>query len=154
MDEPHASQMTPRIGAETGDLSAALLKFLNEYSVERIGHHVPIPLQFAARDDAGNLLGGVTGRVLHGVLSVHLLALAPTVRRAGLGTQLLQALENAAHERGATVSRVDTLEFEAPEFYQKQGYEIFGIIGDQIGRRQFFLSKKLGEHKQKTQSSA
>ncbi len=141
--------MTSRIEPDSGDLSAALLQLLNEYSLEMMGDHAPVCLQFAARDDAGNLLGGVTGRVLHGVLSVHLLALAPASRGAGLGAQLLKALEDAARAQGATVARVDTLEFEAPDFYQKQGYEIFGIIGEQNGRRQFFLSKKLahaGEH--------
>lgn len=135
--------MTPRIEPASGDLSGVLLQFLNEYALEHIGHHAPLALQFAARDEAGNLLGGVTGRVLHGVLSVYLLALSPAARRAGLGALLLQTLENAAREQGATVARVDTLEFEAPDFYRKQGYEIFGIIGDQAGRRQFFLSKRL-----------
>jgi GNAT superfamily N-acetyltransferase len=135
--------MTSRIEAESSELSEALLQLLNEYSLEKIGGHAAVTLQFAARDDAGNLLGGVTGRVLHGVLSVHLLALVPTARRAGLGAQLLKTLEEAARAQGATVARVDTLEFEAPDFYQKQGYEVFGILGEQSGRRQFFLSKKL-----------
>ena len=143
MTESRSSRVTPRIETATEDLSNALLQFLNEYSLERIGHHAPVSLQFAAHDNAGNLLGGVTGRVLHGVLSVHLLALSPAARRTGLGTQLLQTLEDAAREQGATVARVDTLEFEAPDFYQKQGYEIFGVIGEQAGRRQFFLRKQL-----------
>jgi GNAT superfamily N-acetyltransferase len=135
--------MTSQIEPETGEISGELLHFLRDYAQETIGDNAPLDLHFAARDDAGKLLGGVTGRVSHGILAVNLLALAPDARRIGMGAQLLKTLENAAREQGATVARVDTLEFEAPDFYQKQGYEIFGIIGDHVGRRQFFLSKKL-----------
>jgi GNAT superfamily N-acetyltransferase len=135
--------MSPQICLENNDLSTALMGFLNQYADEHIGPQSASSFQFAARDDVGNLLGGVTGRLAHGVLSVQLLALAPGARRAGLGAQLLKTLETAAIDQGATVARVDTLEFEAPDFYQKQGYKIFGIIGDLVGRRQYFLSKSL-----------
>ncbi len=132
-----------QIKPETGELSRDLMEFLNHYARETIGETAAEDFQFAARDDDGNLLGGVTGRVSHGVLSVQLLAISPRARRAGLGARLLQTLENAAREQGATVARLDTLEFEAPDFYQKMGYQIFGVIGDQIGRRTVFLSKSL-----------
>lgn len=135
--------MTPHITLEENDISGELWGVLVAYTRETIGENAAESLQFAARDDNGDLLGGITGSVSHGVLSVQLLAISPHARRTGLGARLLLALEDAAREQGATVSRVDTLEFEAPDFYQKQGYEIFGIVGDQIGRRTLFLSKSL-----------
>ena len=135
--------MTPQIALETNDISGELSEFLVAHTRETIGENAIESFQFSARDDNGDLLGGITGGVSHGVLSVQLLALAARARRLGLGSRLLKTLEDAAREKGATVSRVDTLEFEAPDFYQKQGYEIFGIVGDQIGRRTVFLSKSL-----------
>lgn len=113
--------MNDDIWPETGELARELMNFLNHYARETIGETASVALQFAARDGDGNLLGGVTGHVAHGVLSVQLLAISPGARRIGLGARLLATLENAAREKGATVSRVDTLEFEAPDFYQKMG---------------------------------
>jgi hypothetical protein len=38
---------------------------------------------------------------------------------------------------------VDTIEFQAPDFYQKLGDEVFGVLPDHPrGRRWFFLHKR------------
>ena len=54
----------------------------------------------------------------------------------------MQQLENAAREQGAVEAWVDTLEWEAPEFYRKQGYEIMGAVGE-TGHRKYFGRKSL-----------
>ena len=45
-----------------------------------------------------------------------------------LGKELVHSLEVAAAERGCRQITLDTYSFQAPEFYHKLGYEVFGVI--------------------------
>lgn len=134
-----------KIQEETESIYTLVGGWLAEQNRQLLGEDAAVGLQFSARDEAGQIVGGVTGAVQHGILNVHLLALSPDHRRLGLGGQLMRALETAARQEGASEACVDTLEFEAPDFYQKQGYLVLGVVGEMVGRRKYFLSKKLGE---------
>lgn len=118
-------------------------RWIGEQTRDLLGEVPSTRLQFAARDETGDLVGGVIGTVQYGVLHVHQLSTAPTHRRQGLGARLLAALEREALEHGATCALVDTLEFEAPGFYRKQGYTVLGVVGQQRGQRKYVLSKNL-----------
>jgi ribosomal protein S18 acetylase RimI-like enzyme len=62
----------------------------------------------------------------------------------GFGRQLLALAEEEARQRGAEYAYLDTFSFQAPDFYKKQGYEIFGELPDfPPGHQRYFLSKKL-----------
>lgn len=50
-------------------------------------------------------------------------------RRSGLGGQLLQAAEAAAHERGCVQILVSSFTFQAPAFYKRHGYVEFARTG-------------------------
>lgn len=54
----------------------------------------------------------------------------------------MKQLENAARAQGAMEAWVDTLEWEAPEFYRKQGYKMMWAVGE-VGHRKYFLQKSL-----------
>lgn len=135
--------METLVSQESGDLAPQLRQWLADQAQALIGQIASHGLRFAARDGIGNVLGGITGSVAHSVLTIHLLALAPEQRRRGIGSKLMRAIEDAAIALGCTAACVDTLEFEAPLFYQKQGYTLLGIVGDIPGRRKYFLGKPL-----------
>ncbi|MEK4328555.1 GNAT family N-acetyltransferase [Paenibacillus sp. FSL R7-0312] len=90
-------------------------------------------------------VGGITGDMVWKILSVHLLAVDPAYRGNGLGGILLKELEDRARLRGCKVSELTTMSWQAPRFYQKQGYEIFGEIHDcpQEGQTKYYLKKIL-----------
>ncbi|MBP2111603.1 GNAT family N-acetyltransferase [Paenibacillus sp. FSL R7-0204] len=93
----------------------------------------------------GVFIGGVTGDMVWNILNVHLLAVDPGYRGHGLGKALLEELEHRARQRGCKVSELTTMSWQAPFFYQKQGYEIFGEIKDcpHEGQSKYYLQKNL-----------
>ncbi|MFJ8310589.1 MULTISPECIES: GNAT family N-acetyltransferase [unclassified Streptomyces] len=105
-----------------------------------------VPLHVWALDDAGELVGGLTGRTWAGWLHIDLLWVLGALRTAGLGTRLLTRAEELARaERGCGHARLETWDFQAPGFYRKRGYEVVGVVPDYPpGVTEFTLTKRLG----------
>jgi N-acetylglutamate synthase-like GNAT family acetyltransferase len=66
------------------------------------------------------------------------------LRGNGFGEELLKAVEKEAKEKGAKFAFLDTFSFQAPGFYQKFGYQVFGELPDfPPGHQRFYLTKEL-----------
>ena len=62
----------------------------------------------------------------------------------GYGRRLLQTLEQEARAQQCHLAILDTYSFQAPDFYQRLGYEVFGVIdGYPRGYQKVFLKKRL-----------
>ncbi|MER6805457.1 MULTISPECIES: GNAT family N-acetyltransferase [Streptomyces] len=98
-----------------------------------------------ALDENGDLAGGLVGHTWTTWLHVTYLWVDGRHRGAGLGSRLLTEAERiAARERGCTASRVETWDFQAPEFYRKQGYDVVCVIPDYPpGITEYTLTKRL-----------
>ncbi|MFF6908623.1 GNAT family N-acetyltransferase [Streptomyces sp. NPDC012389] len=103
------------------------------------------PLEVWALDGHGAVAGGLTGRTWAYWLHVELLWVDARHRSAGLGSRLLAEAERVARtERACTRSRLETWDFQAPDFYRKQGYEEIGRVEDYPpGVTEFILTKRL-----------
>ncbi len=56
---------------------------------------------------------------------------------------MLRAAEQEAVKRSCLHAHLDTFDFQALPFYQKQGYEIFGQLEDYpVGHKRYFLQKR------------
>jgi ribosomal protein S18 acetylase RimI-like enzyme len=74
----------------------------------------------------------------------RILWVARALRGKGHGQRLLAAAERRAIERGCRHVFLDTFNFQAPDFYVKQGYEIYARADDwPVGHSHFFLRKAL-----------
>jgi ribosomal protein S18 acetylase RimI-like enzyme len=103
------------------------------------------PLHVWALDDSGDLAGGLVGHTWTTWLHVTYLWVDAAHRGAGLGSRLLAEAEHIATDRGCTASRLETWDFQAPEFYRKQGYEVVCVIPDYPpGITEYMLTKRLG----------
>ncbi|MFD5684518.1 GNAT family N-acetyltransferase [Streptomyces bacillaris] len=104
-----------------------------------------VPLEVWALDREGALAGGLTGRTWAYWLHVDLLWVDARHRGSGLGSRLLAEAERTARtERACTRSRLETWDFQAPEFYRKHGYEEIGRVEDYPpGVTEFILTKRL-----------
>jgi GNAT superfamily N-acetyltransferase len=106
------------------------------------------PLAVLIRDPAnGKTLGGLWGRTSYDWLFVEFLVVPEQFRGQDIGSELLSRAEDIARQRGCVGVWLDTYAFQAPGFYKKRGYEIFGTIEDHPrGARRFFLKKTFAPH--------
>jgi ribosomal protein S18 acetylase RimI-like enzyme len=65
-------------------------------------------------------------------------------RRRGLGSKLLSEAEKEAVRRGCHHVHLDTMSWQAPDFYIKHGYEVIGVLPDiPNGNQKYLLMKAL-----------
>jgi GNAT superfamily N-acetyltransferase len=104
-----------------------------------------VPLQVWALGPDGGVAGGLVGHTWATWLHVAYLWVDERHREAGLGSRLLsRAEELAASSRGCLNSRLETWDFQAPDFYRKQGYEVVCVIPDYPpGVTEYTLTKRL-----------
>lgn len=92
------------------------------------------------------MCGGLTGSLWAGWLHIPVLWLEEGARGTGQGSRLLRAAEVYAYGRGAWHAHVSSFTFQAPGFYKKHGYEVFGELDDYPGgHSHVFLRKRLSE---------
>ena len=72
----------------------------------------------------------MSGYTWGGWLHVDMLWVSETLRGQRYGTRLMDAAEAMAKERGAFAATLETHSFQAPDFYAKRGYSVFGRIDD------------------------
>ncbi|MGW0626538.1 GNAT family N-acetyltransferase [Streptomyces sp. NPDC001984] len=104
-----------------------------------------LPLHVWASDSTGELAGGLVGHTWTTWLHVTYLWVDDRHRGSGLGSRLLATAEHVARtERACRSARVETWDFQAPEFYRKQGYEVVCVIPDYPpGIKEYTLTKRL-----------
>lgn len=103
------------------------------------------PLAVLVKGETGAVLGGLAGWTAWRWLYVRLFWLPETLRGRGLGREVLVRAEREALARGCHAAWLDSFAFQAPGFYQRCGYSVFGVLDDYPpGHRRFFLRKTLG----------
>lgn len=130
----------PPVGEVVSAIHAGLRAFNAQYTL-------PGPTtRFAVfvRDESGVSIGGMEGSLRWNWLHIDNLWLPEAVRRRGLGARVVRAAETFATERACTASYVDTYEFQALPFYERQGYSVFGVQeGFPPGYHRYYLQKTL-----------
>ena len=122
---------------------AALLAGLRGYNQNAAGIAMR-PLAVWLRDEDGALVGGLTGRSGGGWLFIEYFWLPEAHRGGGVGSRLIGTAEQEAVVRNCIGVWLDTFSFQAPSFYRRHGYEVFGEIDDYpAGHRRLFMRKRL-----------
>lgn len=138
---------TPRIVFEpyaSGGLTQLIRDKIAFHNVAATGVSEYYDLAFFLKDENDEVLGGLIGDVWGGWLHVAFLWVAPPLRGQSYGSDLLQAAEEYAVRRGARTAYLETHSFQARPFYEKHGYEVFGMLEDfPPGHAKYFLRKSL-----------
>ena len=98
------------------------------------------PLNLYVEDEKGNLLAGLIAETFGNWLEIEYLFVKDDLRGQGIGSQLLQQAESEAKKRNCRFAFVNTYQFQAPAFYQKQGYKEVFTLKDYpyIGQRHYY----------------
>ncbi len=97
-----------------------------------------------ARQADGTLAGGALARWWGAACELMQLWVDQPLRRQGVGASLMQRVETLAIEHGCCLIYLDTFSFQAPEFYQRLGYETAcRFDGFPDGGSKFILRKAL-----------
>lgn len=126
------------------EMQALLGDALNAFNHEAAGYSDRRPLAVVVRDGQGVLLGGAAGRTTMGIAFVDLFYLPPEVRGDGVGREVLRRFEAEGRARGCRMGVLFTISFQAPGFYEKQGWERFGEVScDPPGTSRIWFRKIL-----------
>jgi GNAT superfamily N-acetyltransferase len=99
---------------------------------------------FALHSPDQKVVGGLIGAIFWDWFTIELMFIQEEHRGQGYGAKLLALGEEEARRRGARHAHLDTFSFQAPEFYQKHGYRLFGELPDYPGgHTRYYLTKEL-----------
>jgi GNAT superfamily N-acetyltransferase len=117
---------------------------LTSFNAADVGPAERRALAVVMRDEAGQVVAGVSGYTAWGWLYVQWLWVAEGARGGGLAGRMLAAVEDEARARGCHGAYIDTFSPVALKTYQRAGYVPFGELEDfPIGRTRTFLQKRL-----------
>lgn len=102
------------------------------------------PFAFFIKDEMGAIKGGCSGFIFYGCLYTDLLWIDKSLREKGYGTDLMERVEKLATENSCRFMVVNTMDFEALNFYKKLGYNVeFERRGFEKNSIMYFLRKNL-----------
>jgi ribosomal protein S18 acetylase RimI-like enzyme len=97
------------------------------------------------RDESKDIIGGIAGWTWARVCEITQLWVDENVRKNGIGKILLEAAEAEAKSKGCLAILVRSYSFQAPHFYEKNGYKIEHILnGFPQGYSYYILRKRIG----------
>ena len=117
---------------------------LNRFNEGIVGNDGHTPLAIVEYDKSGNIIGGILGGTYWGWMYVDILWVHKDYRQRGIGSLLLRAAEEEAARRGCHHVHLDTMSWQAPDFYKKHGYEVIGVLPDiPSGNQKYLLMKAI-----------
>jgi GNAT superfamily N-acetyltransferase len=132
--------MTP----EERDVLSSKLGHFNKTQSPPIGDSWRKDIHLVLRDEVDALVGGLIGVIYRGCLAIEILYIDESHRGKNQGERLMNAAEEIARKEGCHFIHLDTFSFQAPGFYTKMGYQIFGTLeGYTEYIKRYYLKKEL-----------
>ncbi|RKP57968.1 N-acetyltransferase [Cohnella endophytica] len=114
---------------------------LFHFPVELRGRYQELNLYLIDSDN--QITGGIVGEFCWNWLEIQYLFVEQAFRKMGYGRKLLLEAEKIAKEKQCDFIKLDTLSFQALDFYKKEGFEIFGTIENAGGHTYYYLKKDI-----------
>ena len=102
----------------------------------------PILKRYVLKDN-DEIIAGINAYIYcWGIMYIDSLFVAEAYRHKRLGTYLTNKVEQEAKALGTTLSNLTTFDYQAKDFYMKQGYEIFGVLENCPPNHHLYFLKK------------
>jgi len=137
-------EITIPMEEETEYIGSMLLKY-NLESIPLSQKKPFISINKCIKDENGDIVGGILAcSALWHILSIDTLWVKEEYRDQGVAKQLLNIVETEGRNMGCNIAYLSTYDFQAKDFYLKNGYEIFGVLEDcPKDHKLYHLSKRL-----------
>ena len=118
---------------------------LREFNTQKAGEDHAKELCIVLYSPDQQIVGGVIAEIYWDWLFINVMWVKEELRGNGFGEKLLKSAEEEASKLGAKHAFLDTFTFQAPGFYEKNGYSAFGKLEDfPPGHQRVFYKKDLG----------
>lgn len=99
---------------------------------------------FVAKDDE-KIVGVITGHSYYNEVHISDFVVLKNYRGKGVGTNLIKSVENFHKNKGFENINLTTYEFQAPEFYKQNSYELEFVRKNKSNPKlsKYFFIKKL-----------
>jgi ribosomal protein S18 acetylase RimI-like enzyme len=99
--------------------------------------------------DSGQFIGGLLGFTHFNHFFVSAIYVDQQFRKEGIGRELMARAETLALEQSCDAIYLDTFDFQAPGFYEKLGFKVFGKLEEYPpGHARFFLVKRIRDRQE------
>ena len=137
-------KVTDKIDQESYDRVVELLIEYNLSKTQHLKNDINEPIEIIARNNNGEIIGGLYGRSFWGTLEIKTFVVKTENRNDGIGRKLIMEAEKEAKKRNCRYISLDTFSFQAPEFYEKLGFEKIGTETDfPKGFEKYYYRKKI-----------
>ena len=128
----------------TPELEKEILQEFIQHSLETIGFDgfQKDYTSFEMRDENQELIGACTVKLFFGNLHIKVLIVKKKHRGQGFGTHLINHALQYAKEKDCRFVFIETMSFQAPEFYKKLGFEVELKRDGYTGGTSFYYLKK------------
>lgn len=125
-----------------------IIEKLVEYNLSKVPQVQEVAyvwLNKIVENDDKEVVGGILAKMYcWNVIYIDALWINENYRGFGLGEKLLFEIENIAKKEKCYLIHLDTFDFQAKNFYIKNGYEVFGVLDNcPKDHKRFFLKKYL-----------
>lgn len=119
-------------------------KALEAFNNKAVGPDNHELINIVEYDEQNNIIAGINGGTYWGWLHIDILWVNENFRKKGIGSKLLKAAESEAKKRGCHHAHLETMSWQAPEFYKKHDYNVAAILNDiPKGHKKFLMLKEL-----------
>lgn len=101
-----------------------LTKGLDSNAAKKRGYNPVEEFGLFLWDDENQIVGGCNGLLYYGCIFIDQLWVDERFRGQGYGKKLIQAAEDLGKQKGCKFSTIETMDWEALDFYKKLGYYV------------------------------
>lgn len=119
---------------------------LVEYNESNVSFEARVPfnkINKHIKDENGQIIAGINCiDYSWKCLYIDVLWVSQDYRKRGLGSKLLTEIETIARKYEIQLIHLDTFDFQALDFYLKNGYEVYGVLDNcPQNHKRYYLKK-------------